>query len=72
MKTMKDFAAQQLSKRQMNEVMGGQQMITEDLLLCRIYDGDRYIGCNYVQGSMNQIMKEASANGYTLHCDTNF
>lgn len=50
MKTMKDFAAQQLSKMQMNEVMGGQQMITEDLLLCRIYDGDRYIGCNYVQG----------------------
>ena len=34
MKTMKDFAAQQLSKKQMNEVMGGQQMITEDLLLC--------------------------------------
>ena len=27
MKTMKDFAAQQLSKKQMNEVMGGQQMI---------------------------------------------
>ena len=48
MKTMKDFAAQQLSKKQMNEVMGGQQMITEDLLLCWIYDGDCYIGCNYV------------------------
>lgn len=72
MKTMQDFAAQQLSKRLMNEVMGGQQMITENLLLCRIYDGDHYIGCNYVIGSMNQIRQEALANGYSLHCDTNF
>lgn len=74
MKTMKNFAAQQLSKKQMNEVKGGIKIISDEMVICRFYDGDRYVGSNFIPAGEDQmpLYNEAKANGFTTKCDTNF
>lgn len=70
---MKNFAAQQLSKKQMNDVKGGSPEITVyQLQYCEFYKDGNYVGCNYIIGSLNQMLKEAAANKMVVRCTTNF
>lgn len=73
MTNLQKFAAQQLTKKAMNEAKGGQggwpaPTFTE-LMYCEVYDGDRFVGSNYVTPEdMPTFQKQAIANGYQGHC----